>query len=232
MKFGIYLLYNLFKTTDYKDKHIENRKDAGLMATQKNDSKCNGSKASDLLKCAVKGNTEAFGELVQMYERFVYNLALRFSSSEQDALDISQDVFIKVWRSLPSFRFDCEFTTWLYRITHNTCLDYSRKRARSATLSITECFDDEEESRSELDIQDMTLEPSEQLDKKERIEAVRAAISSLAPGHREIIILRDMQDCTYQQISDMLSLDIGTVKSRLNRARAKVKEILKNRNLL
>ncbi|NLK39381.1 MAG: sigma-70 family RNA polymerase sigma factor [Clostridiales bacterium] len=188
---------------------------------------------SELIKCAVKGDFEAFGELVRMYERFVYNLAFKFSFSEQDAYDISQEVFIKVWRSLSTFRFDCEFSTWLYRITHNTCLDYSRKRTRTAAISMTECPDSADpDERVELDIVDISAEPSESLLKKERISVVREAISQLMPEHREIIILRDIEDCSYLQISEMLSLDIGTVKSRLSRARVKLKEILQSRNIL
>lgn len=197
------------------------------------ENKSGASATSELVKRAVRGDIEAFGELVRLYERFVYNLAFKFSFSEQDAYDISQEVLIKIWRSLPTFRFDCEFSTWVYRITHNTCLDYSRKKKRMPVVSMTDSSEEgESDERSVLDITDISAEPAECLLKKERIAAVREAIEQLMPEHREIIILRDMEDFSYLQISEMLALDIGTVKSRLSRARAKLKEILQSRNLL
>jgi len=180
---------------------------------------------------AAKGDELAFGELVKQTQHMVYNLALRICRNEEDAEDITQEVYIKAWRSLVSFRSDASFTTWLFRITQNACLDFMRKNGRTQTISLT--VESEEGERDEIDIAcGRDEQPEGVYEKKERSQTVKNALDLLSTEHKEILVLRDIEGYSYQEISEMLRLDIGTVKSRINRARAKVKEFLLARNFL
>ena len=163
-----------------------------------------------LILAAAGGDRNAFGELVRIYEKLVYNTIRVKVRSEEDALDISQEVFIKIWRALPNWRGECRFSTWIYKVSINCCYDHLRKVP------------------GRIDIADETVEasPEKSLDRNETITAVRAAIAKLSDEQREIVVLRDIDGHTYEEIAEMLDLEIGTVKSRLNRARANLREML------
>lgn len=189
---------------------------------------------ADTVRRASGGDQSAFSELVERYQSMVYNLAYHSLRSADDAFDASQDVFIKVYRSLGSFRGDCKFSTWVYRIAQNTVRDYIRARSRRiAPVSLSDYSDDDCEAR-QLDIPDSDpmASPSETLERKLREEAVHEAILSLSDTHREIIIMREIECKSYDEIAERLGLELGTVKSRLNRARLAVKEYLTRRNIL
>ena len=168
-----------------------------------------------LISAAAGGDRNAFGELVRIYEKLVYNTIRVKVRSEEDALDISQEVFIKIWRALPNWRGECRFSTWIYKVSINCCYDHLRKVPGRKT-------------ERELDIADETVDtsPEKSLDRNETITAVRAAIAKLSDEQREIVVLRDIDGHTYEEIAEMLDLEIGTVKSRLNRARANLREML------
>lgn len=176
-----------------------------------------------IIKKAQKGDIAAFEALVRTHEGFVYNLALRTLGSEADAQDASQDVFIKVWTSLGSFRGDSKFSVWLYRITGNVCTDYLRRR-RSDTVSLT--VDDGEGGDSEMEIADTSPTPHEALEKKERSTALKKALDALPEDYRKALLLRETGGMSYDEIATALNLDMGTVKSRIFRARKKLCEIL------
>jgi len=185
-----------------------------------------------LVASALSGNADAFGELVEKYEKLVYNAAYQLVRSEEDALDVAQETFLKAFRSLNSFRGDCRFSTWLYKICRNAALDYLRAEQRRRTVSLTE--EDEDGSENVIDPPDPDLlsDPQRRLEQKEDRLAVRAAINRLSREHREILVLRDMEGYSYEEIAEMLDLELGTVKSRINRARRAVKDFLKNGNFL
>ncbi len=176
-----------------------------------------------IIKKAQKGDIAAFEELVKTYEGFVYNLALRTLRSEQDAQDAAQEVFIKVWSSLGSFRGDSKFSVWLYRITGNVCTDILRRR-RSDIVSLT--VDDGEGGDTELEIADSSPTPHEALAQKERSASLAAALEMLPEDYRKVLLLRESADMSYDEIASALKIDIGTVKSRIFRARKKLREIL------
>ncbi|MFA6947863.1 MAG: sigma-70 family RNA polymerase sigma factor [Eubacteriales bacterium] len=186
-----------------------------------------------LITLACGGNSEAFGELVSHYESFVYNVVYQIMGNREDALDISQDSFIKAYRSLSSFRGDCRFSTWLYRIAVNTSKDALRSRSKHNVTSLTE-FEDGDDETKNIDIPDDTPEnmPEEALDGDERRRAVRLAIEALSEDHRAVVLLRDVSGYSYEDIAEMLGLEIGTVKSRLNRARLGVKNYLIKHELI
>ena len=183
-----------------------------------------------LARQAAAGNDDAFSVIVDRYSRLVYNVALRSVSSPEDAADISQDTFLKAWRSIGSFRGDCALSTWLCRIALNCCCDHARSAKRHRVLSLTV---QEDEDSKVLDIPDMdvTAMPEEELTRQTEIEAVREAIDSLPEDQKMIITMRDITGLSYAEIAGTLGLEMGTVKSRINRARGNVKKFLIERNL-
>ncbi len=170
---------------------------------------------------AQKGDAAAFEQLVTAYERKVYALALRSTGSEADAADLTQEVFLRAWRSLNSFRGDSTVSTWLYRITMNICIDFSRKKS----LQLVPLADEE---GNELPLPDRrtTNSPEAALENQELSRELNTALKQLTPEHRQAILLRDVSGLTYQEIGRMLALEEGTVKSRLARARRNLRNIL------
>ncbi|MBQ7921656.1 MAG: sigma-70 family RNA polymerase sigma factor [Clostridia bacterium] len=188
----------------------------------------------ELVEKAKAGDDEAFGALVSAYEVFVYHMAIRVltasGGSASDGEDVAQEVFIKAWRSLESFRGDCAFSTWLYRITVNTAKDKIRSGSRHRTISLTTSDEDGEEIVIDVPVTAADEIPEAAYERRENIKAVRQAIEKLPEDMRRILILRDLEDLPYSDIADLLGLEIGTVKSRLNRSRAALKKILKDGN--
>lgn len=180
-----------------------------------------------LIAAAALGDRQAFAGLVELYEKFVYNTVKLKLGGERDAEDVCQDVFVKVWKSVPLYRGDCRFTTWLYKICQNACLDHLRREQHQINDGIpVQVGKDGDEC--EIEIADTSRDscPQEMLEKNEAVRAVRRAISDLSPEQREVVELRDICGYSYEEISEMLGIEIGTVKSRLNRARANLKQKL------
>ena len=189
-----------------------------------------------LIDRAKNGDTGAFGELVSEFEQFVYNTACRVLTSSglsvDSAEDIAQDSLIKAWKHIGSFRGDCSFSTWLFRITVNTARDSMRSASRHAAVSLTKVTDEEEDGEQwDIPVTSGDAIPDDALEKKEQIIAVRKAIESLPDEQRQVIIMRDIHDLSYQTIADALGLELGTVKSRINRGRASLKALLSKMNL-
>ncbi|MCL2747097.1 MAG: sigma-70 family RNA polymerase sigma factor [Oscillospiraceae bacterium] len=178
-----------------------------------------------LIARAAGGDQGAFETLVKNYEKQVYSLALRMSRNRDDAYDLSQEVFLRVYRALPSFMGDSSFSTWLYRLSHNICLDHLRKTKRRRELPLTLPSEDGGEER-ERDLPDTRYDPERQWEKKELQEAIAHAMGSLRPDQRAVLTLREIQGLSYDEIADVLALPAGTVKSRLARAREALREIL------
>jgi RNA polymerase sigma-70 factor (ECF subfamily) len=185
-----------------------------------------------LVQKAIDGDGEAFGELVEKYESFVYRTVFYDLKSHEDAQDISQEVFIKAYKALSSFRADSEFTTWLYRICKNTVYDYLRKNAKKKPLLFSELSSPEDGDR-EFDIADTvgSYDPEKTAVSNETARIVNDAIRTLSEEHRTIIVMRDIEGMSYAQISDVTSLEEGTVKSRLSRARSALKKKLEGKGL-
>lgn len=188
----------------------------------------NSNDESRLVERARRGDTEAFEALISQYEKRVYGLAFRLTGNHEDASDMAQEAFVRVYMSLPDFRGDSSFGTWLTRIVHNACKDELRRRRRQRVSSLDEPMDkdDGEMSRQWADPADG---PEQAFERTELRRLVRETVLSLDEDHRDILILRDFQDLTYEQIRDVLGLSLGTVKSRLNRARAALREALRSR---
>ena len=183
----------------------------------------------DLIRKAKQGDMLAFEELILKHEKIVYNLALRMMNHSEDAMDISQEVFLKAYRSLANFDERAAFSTWLYRITHNTCIDEIRKRKGKQTYSLEEDLESEDGSM-QRQVADDGDTPEESLMRKEQKSEILRALDTLSEEHKAAIILRDVKGMSYEEIAEILELSLGTVKSRINRARNQLKtEILKIR---
>ena len=175
-----------------------------------------------LIKQVVDGDNEAFALLVKAYEDKVYNLCLRMCGDREEARDLAQEAFIKAWRGLRFYKHEAAFSTWLYRLTGNVCIDYLRRKKRRAAVSLTSS--DEEETQ--LEIPDPTPTPEEQtLDLSTR-QAVSDAMEKLEEDFRMVLTLRVVEERSYDEIAEIMDLKVGTVKSRLARAREKLKKIL------
>jgi RNA polymerase sigma-70 factor (ECF subfamily) len=183
-----------------------------------------------IVKLAASGNERAFEQLVTIYESAVYNAAFYMTKNREDALDISQEVFVRLWQSLPSFRGDCRIKSYLMRLTKNASLDLLRRKSRRQSESLTVENDKGEEVQ--LDIPDESVEanPEEAYLRDERIRKVREGIMKLDEADRQIIVMRDMEGMSYAEIVIALGINEGTVKSRLHRARSELKKILEKGN--
>lgn len=183
-----------------------------------------------LVQLSKSGDLDAFEKLIMTYEKKVYNMAYRMTGSHEDAQDIAQEVFFKSYCSIKSFRGECSFSTWIYRITTNACLDFIRKRKHSS-VSLNEPVHTED-GEIERQVASNAPGPDEQVWGNEFERAVKDEISKMSIDYRTIIILRDIQGLAYEDISNVLKCSLGTVKSRLNRARKALKERLIARELL
>ncbi|MFC1840301.1 RNA polymerase sigma factor [Thermodesulfobacteriota bacterium] len=198
------------------------------MNREKTTSAVNSINDSDLVRSFKEGNQIAFERLVIKYQDRIFNLCFRFLGDRNEAEDTAQEVFIKVYKALKRFRSESSFYTWIYRITVNTCknrvksLDYRRSK-KNITL------DDEKDSKftSAPYASGMDENPDQIIVKKERIKQVQNAIKDLTSDHRAVIILRDIEGFSYEEISEITGHKLGTVKSRLSRARNDLRTILK-----
>jgi RNA polymerase sigma-70 factor (ECF subfamily) len=157
-------------------------------------------------------------------------MAMYITKNHYDALDVSQEVFVKLWQSLPSFRGECSMKSYIMKLTRNAALDLERKRSRRQSTSLTVENDRGEEV--EMDIPDTSVEsnPEEAYLRAERTQKVREGIMKLDYEQRQMIVMRDMNGMSYADIASALGLNEGTVKSRLNRARSALKKILTDGN--
>ncbi len=187
----------------------------------------NSPEEDKLIAAASNGDKAAFSQIVTTYEKLIYHTIRMKVGSAEDSLDLSQEVFIKLWRSIGKYRGDCRFSTWLYKIAVNTSLDFLRRSAHDRTGSLPTMTDeDDEEKQLEFADESVSASPDRTLDKMETVRMVRSAIEKLSDDQREIVILRDIEGYSYEEVAEMLELEIGTVKSRLNRARAHLRVLL------
>ena len=182
-----------------------------------------------LIRRAQQGDNSAFEQLLLLHQKKVYNLCLRMSANPDDALDLSQEAFIKAWRSIGQYQFEASFSTWLFRLTSNVCIDFLRRKKRRQETSLTENYDDSDDG-AELLVPDGNPLPEQQAISNETRLELAQAMEKLSPDHREILQLRVVEDLPYEQIADILGVRVGTVKSRLARARLSLRKILKAGN--
>jgi len=178
----------------------------------------------EVIQKVLGGDRNAFEEIVLANQKNVYNLALKMTKNEEDALDISQEAFLKAYRQLEGFRGESKFSVWLYRLTYNLCVDFLRKKPRAGVISLT--YQDEGDESHDLEIPDVRNLPEDSLIRRETRESIAESINALSPRYREILVMREITGMSYGDISETLNISEGTVKSRLARARLSLANIL------
>lgn len=186
------------------------------------------SEEAKLLKQAKNGDSKAFSELLKSHLPMIYNIAYRMSGNAEDASDMTQEAMIKLFKNLESFNFQSKFSTWVYRVATNACLDEIKKQKRHSNVLSIDNEKETEEGALQFEIEDDAPTPDVSLEKREVRELVAAALTRLSAEHRAVLVLRDIKGMSYEETARILNCGEGTVKSRLSRARKKLKEVLEN----
>ena len=176
------------------------------------------------VQAALDGDNEAFGHLVERYQRRVYALAYGILRSREDAWDVAQEAFVKAYKNLSSYEGTAAFYTWLYRITYNLSLDHLRAKTRRDVVEFDEKHTEDASVHEELIRPE---HPSEVVDRRELAEVVQNAMTKLSDKHRAIIVLREIEGLSYEEMAEVLKISKGTVMSRLFHARRNLQELLK-----
>lgn len=171
---------------------------------------------------ARRGDESAFESLVHLYEKRVFALAVRMCGNQEDAAEAAQEAFLAAWQGLRFFRGDSSFSTWLYRLTSNACVDLLRREGRHRSAA-GPSLDDEELNQ---DVPDTAPSPQEEAERRELRAQIEEGLRALSPEHRQVLVLREMHQLSYDEIADTLDLDVGTVKSRISRGRKQLRNFL------
>lgn len=173
------------------------------------------------------GDAQAFDQLVQKHHARAYQYAFRLTRHPDDAADVVADAFVRVYRALQTFKGDSAFTTWLYRIETNCFLDMRKKKNARPTTSLDSSLN-LGDGEVELQIEDGSATAHEEAERSERMTAVEQAVQKLPEYQRAMIIMYHAESMSYEEIAEALTLPIGTVKSRLNRARLSLRQLLES----
>jgi RNA polymerase sigma-70 factor (ECF subfamily) len=181
----------------------------------------------ELVQSALAGRASGFEELVRRYQRPIAAYVYRMVGDYDAALDLTQEVFIKVYNSLGRYRSEFKFSTWIYKIAHNAAIDHLRRHnAREQTLSSSDAPE-----RSEVVLESRRLTPEQESERKERCSEIETVVQLLPHAYRELIVLRHSHDLSYDEIAEVTGLPLGTVKNRLFRAREAMREELVQRGI-
>lgn len=190
------------------------------------DSEC--ARIEDLVRKAQEGESAAFEELVKAFSANMYNLAYRMTANQEDAADLTQEIFVKLHRAIGKFSWRSSFKTWLYTLAVNTCRSGLRRLRRvwRAEVVRLDAGYDADDNRERRDPPDTGPGPSENAERAEIMRSIEASIAQLDEEFRMVIVLRDLQNLSYEDIAEATGCTMGTVKSRLARARTRVKDAL------
>lgn len=171
---------------------------------------------------------EAFNQVVVRYQERILNVLYRMTGDYQTALDLCQETFVRAYRAIESFEERSALSTWLYRIAANLCLSHRRYRRRRPETSLDAGRSSDGEGLAPIDVPDSTMEPGAALDVQEKRQKVRAMIEELEPDFRSVVVLRDLEGLSYEEVAEVLGCPVGTIRSRLHRARLELKEKLRH----
>ena len=185
----------------------------------------------ELVLRAQKGDCEAMNALILKYQDLVFNLAYRHLNHYDEARECSQEVFLSVFKGIGSFRLQSSFKTWLYRVTVNRAIrDYHKKKKKDYHMlylrNVSNPVKNDQSDEKEYDIPDTSSVPYNEMDKKERMDLLQQAIASVKDIYRIPLVLRDIEGLSYEEVSNVLEIDIGTVKSRISRGREHLRAII------
>jgi RNA polymerase sigma-70 factor (ECF subfamily) len=180
----------------------------------------------ELMRLTAEGDMTAFKELVDKYQRAVINLAYRFLGSREEAEDIAQEVFLKVYKAAKRYKPEARFATWLFRITNNTCLNELRQRKRKQEISL-EPSSDHSEKDFTMDVPaPEETRPDIQLEREERNQIIQKSLETLPPNQRMAFILKRFEGLSYQEIAEVLNTSVSAVESLLFRAKQNLRTVL------
>ena len=178
----------------------------------------------ELIQKAKNGDQDAFGQLVVAHQNKVYSLCVHMLGSREEAEDLAQEAFLKAWRSLDTFHGESSFATWMHRLTTNICLDYLRRQTRRQNISVAVSLDDEEAVLPEP--ADRGSDPQQVLERHEKQRSLERHLREMPEHHRRALLMREVAGMSYQEIADAMQMDLGTVKSRIARAREALRKRL------
>jgi RNA polymerase sigma-70 factor (ECF subfamily) len=181
----------------------------------------------ELVESAIAGREASFEELVRRYQRPIAAYVYRMVGNYDAALDLTQEVFIKVYNSLTRYRSEFKFSTWIYKIAHNAAIDHLRRHA-VREQALTNGFDTE---RREVSLESRRMTPEQESERNERRSEIESVVQMLPAAYRELILLRHSQDLSYDEIAEVTGLPLGTVKNRLFRAREAMRDHLLDRGI-
>jgi RNA polymerase sigma-70 factor (ECF subfamily) len=179
---------------------------------------------ADLVQRCLEGDATAWDTLVKIYWKPVFNIAYKFVAQFDEAEDLTQEIFVKLFRALPSFDRRASFETWLTRVSRNLCIDHYRRRRREERR-----FTDEVDLDT-IQFDELLSRPDATLEQRDQVAMVRRALAKLPPMYREAVALRDVHDLSYEEITQRLQLPEGTIKSRINRGRKELARHLRIQN--
>jgi RNA polymerase sigma-70 factor (ECF subfamily) len=181
-----------------------------------------------LVERAKNEDQKAFAELLRRYRRPVYHLVLKMVRNQEDAEDLTIEAFSKAFKNLPKFNPDFTFSTWLFRIATNNCIDFIRKKKLNTT-SIDTTFQDDGGDEMRMDIKDRDLNPQEAAIRDQKIALIRAIVTRLPPKYQVLVRLRYFDELSYEEIAGEIDAPLGTVKAQLHRARELLYDLVKNK---
>jgi len=194
---------------------------------QKTTKKQSNLEDAELVKKAQSGDMQAFDQLITKHRAKIYAMILKMVKNDADAWDLSQDAFVKAWHALPKFEARAQFSTWLFRISHNVVYDWMRKRRILSEGELNdEIFDSDRIDPNARTSPQQHTRPDEAMVQAERRKQINDAIAKLSPNHREVILLREVQGLDYKEIAEATGATMGTIMSRLHHARKKLQSHL------
>jgi RNA polymerase sigma factor (sigma-70 family) len=173
------------------------------------------------------GDEKAYAELMQRYKKPVYHMILKMVRNVDDAEDLTIEAFAKAFRNLKKFNPEFTFSTWLFRIATNNCIDFIRKK-KLDTMSISNSFKEEGES-ADMDIKDINLDPQEEAIKSQKVDIIQTIVTKLPAKYQTLVRLRYFEELSYEEIAEEIEAPLGTVKAQLHRARELLYDLIKNR---
>jgi RNA polymerase sigma-70 factor, ECF subfamily len=177
---------------------------------------------AELIVRAIAGRDDGFEELVRRYQRPITSYVYRMLGNYDASLDVTQEIFIKVYNSMARYSSEYKFSTWLYKIAHNAAIDYMRRNS----VNPQSLENENKDGSFEIQIESKRLSPEQERERSEWRSEIESVVKCLPPGYRELILLRHSQDLSYDEIAEITNLPLGTVKNRLFRAREMMREML------
>ncbi|MFN3316866.1 MAG: RNA polymerase sigma factor [Raineya sp.] len=181
-----------------------------------------------LVELAKDGDQNAFAELMKRYNRSLYHVILKMVRNVDDAEDLTIEAFAKAFKNLDKFKQEYTFSTWLFRIATNNCIDFIRKKKNNETFSLNNLYNNTENEEFDLDIADENSNPQEATIRSQKVELMQKLVARLPAKYRKLVTMRYFEERAYQEISEELELPIGTVKAQLHRARELLYDMVKN----